>query len=186
MARTNDIITNPVVGDKVEFLVTAADSHGELLRVQVWIEPGAQGPPEHVHPVQVETFAVVSGTAGLKVNGQTHLLTSGQKMTVPSNAAHKFWNAGPDELAMTVDLQPAFRTEFFLESMYALASRGKVNKNAVPKNILQFAAILHDCYGEFYLVGPPVFAQKILAKAVGSLGKWLGYQGFVAFEGNQS
>jgi mannose-6-phosphate isomerase-like protein (cupin superfamily) len=181
MARSHDIITNPIVGDKVEFLVTAADSGGELLRLQVWIAPGAQGPPEHTHPVQVETFAVVSGTAGLKVNGQTHLLSAGQSLTVPNNTPHKFWNAGPDELVMIGELRPAFRTEYFLESMYSLASQGKVNRNAVPRNIFQFAAILNDCYGEFFLVGPPVFAQRLLAKGVGRLGKWLGYQGFVPF-----
>lgn len=185
MAKTHDVITNPTVGDKVEFLVTAEDSNGELLRVQVWIDPGAQGPPEHMHPVQTETFAVVSGTAGLKVNGKTHLLTTDQQMTVPNNTAHKFWNAGDDELVMTVDLKPAFRTEFFLESMYSLANQGKTNKNAVPRNILQFAAILNDCYGEFYLVGPPVFVQKILAKVVGRIGQWLGYKGFVPFDAKQ-
>lgn len=181
MAKTNDVITNPVVGDKVQFLITAEDSGGELLRVKVWIKPGAQGPPEHMHPVQTETFKVSSGTAGLKVNGQTHLLAPGEEMTVPSNVAHKFWNAGPDELIMTVDLQPAFRTEFFFESMYSLACQGKVNQNAMPKNLLQFAAILRDCDGEFYLVGPPVFVQKFLAKVVGRLGNLFGYKGVVAF-----
>lgn len=181
MAQTNDVITNPAVGDKVEFLVTAADSRGKLLRLKAWISPGAQGPPAHTHPVQTETFEVVSGTAGFRVAGQDHLLTSGQKMTVPSNTAHKFWNAGNEELVLLADLSPAFRTEFFLESMYSLANQGKVNKDAVPKNILQFAAILNDCYGEFYLIGPPVFVQKFLAKVVGRIGKLLGYKGFVPF-----
>jgi hypothetical protein len=44
MAKTNDIIENPVIGDKLKFIVTASDSKGELLKVHLWNKAGAQGP----------------------------------------------------------------------------------------------------------------------------------------------
>jgi mannose-6-phosphate isomerase-like protein (cupin superfamily) len=184
MAKTNDIIENPVIGDKLQFLVTAEDSKGELLKVKLWNKIGAQGPPEHMHPKQIETFEVISGTAGIKLNGREHILTAGQTITVPMNAPHKFRNAGEDELIMIAELKPALRTEYFLESVYSLAKKGKVNKDSVPKNFLHFMTILNEHYGESFIVGPPVPAQKILAKFAGGLGKLLGHKGFVPYNEN--
>ena len=184
MAKTNDIIENPVIGDKLKFLVTADDSKGETLKVHLWNKVGAQGPPEHYHPKQTETFVVISGTAGIKCNGKEHTLTAGQTLTVPMNAPHKFWNAGNNELEMTAELKPALRTEFFLETMYSLAKKGKVNKNAIPKNFLHFMTILNEYYGEGFIVGPPVGAQKFMAKVLGGLGKLLGHKGFVPYDRN--
>jgi mannose-6-phosphate isomerase-like protein (cupin superfamily) len=184
MAKTNDIIENPVIGDKLQFLVTAEDSKGELLKVKLWNKIGAQGPPEHIHPKQIEIFEVISGTAGIKLHGTEHILTAGQTVTVPMNAPHTFRNAGENELIMTAELKPALQTEYFLETMYSLAKKGKVNKDSVPNNFLHFMTILNEYYGESFIVGPPVPAQKILAKIAGGLGKFLGYKGFVQYDRN--
>ncbi len=181
MAKTNDIIENPVMGDIVKFLVTAEDSNGKSLFVHVWNRVGAQGPPEHMHPKQIETFEVISGTAGFKLNGKEQILTSGQRIIVPMNTPHKFWNAGNNELEMTGELQPALRTEFFLETMYSLAQKGKVNKNAIPKSFLHFMSILNEYYGETFIVGLPIGIQKFMVKIFGRLGKLLGYKGFVPY-----
>jgi mannose-6-phosphate isomerase-like protein (cupin superfamily) len=184
MAKTNDIIENPVIGDKLQFLVTADDSKGTSLKIKLWNKIGAQGPPEHMHPKQTETFEIISGTAGIKLNGKEHILTAGQSITVPMNAPHKFRNAGDDELVMTAELKPALRTEYFLETLYSLAKKGKVNKDAVPKSFIHFMTILNEYYGESFIVGPPVPAQKLLSRVLGGLGKFLGYKGFMAYDRN--
>ncbi len=182
MAKTNDLIENPVIGDKLQFLVTAEDSKGEILKVKLWVKKGGQGPPEHIHPKQTETFEIISGTAGIKLNGKEHILTAGQAITVPMKAPHTFRNVGDNELVMTAELKPALRTEYYLETLYSLAMKGKVNKNAIPNNFLHFMTILNEYYGESFIVGPPVLAQKILIRLVGGLGKLLGYKGFLPFE----
>jgi hypothetical protein len=46
---------------------------------------------------------------------------------------------------------------------------------------LQFAAILNECYGELFVVGPPIPAQKFMAKVVGRFAKMIGYKGYVPF-----
>jgi hypothetical protein len=56
MAKTNQIIENPVMGDKLKFLITSEDSKGELLKVEVWLKSGAQGSPLHYHPMQSESL----------------------------------------------------------------------------------------------------------------------------------
>ena len=183
MAKTNDIIENPVSGTKIQFLITAEDSNGEMIRKKIWNKKGAQGPPEHMHPTQIETFEILSGTAAVKLYGKEQIFTAGQSFTVPENAPHTFHNAGQEELVMIVEVRPALRTEFFVESMYALAKQGKVNKKAVP-NFLQMMTLLNEYYGEGFLVGPPVLVQKILAKVVGGIGKLFGLKGYLPYSAN--
>jgi len=182
MAHTHAIIENPVIGDKMQFLTTAQDSHGETLKIKVWFKAGAQGPPYHIHPVQTEIFEVLSGTAEFTLNGEQQKLTAGQTLVVPPNAKHKFRNASDSELVMAVELKPALKSEFFLETFYSLAKKGKTDKMSVPNNFLHWMTILNEYYGEQFIVGPPIFMQKLMARIFGGLGKLFGYKGYVAYE----
>lgn len=180
MAFTNQIIESRTYGDRVTFLVTAADSKGEFLRAELFVHPGGEGPPEHYHPLQSETFEVVKGQLNLIVNGEKMILKPGEKYTVPPNALHKWWNASDEALIAVGELRPALKTEYFLETMYALDQMGKVNKKGVP-HFLQFAAVLNEYYGELFVVGPPIAAQRFIAKVAGGFAKWMGYKGYVPF-----
>ena len=185
MAKKNQLMENKILGDRAKFLIPAADSNGELLKMEIWIKPWGQGPPLHYHPIQSETFEVISGKLGIEVNGKKMEFGPGEKYTIQPNAAHKWYNAGQEELHAIGELRPALKTEFFLESMYALAQQGKTNEVGLP-GTLQFAALLNDCPGELYVVGPPIIAQKIMAAVVGRFAKLLGYKGFVPFPENIS
>ena len=186
MAHTNDIIENPVIGDKLQFLVTAADSNGELLRAHLWNKAGAQGPPEHLHPKQTETFTIVSGTVGFKCNGKEKILTAGQSITAQKNQMHKFWTVGDQPSEMIVEVRPALQSEFFLETWYSLAKKGEVNKDSTPKSFLQFMTILNQYNGEAFVAGPPILLQKLMSRIFGGLGKMLGYKGFIPYERNET
>ena len=180
MAKTNQIVENPIIGDKAKFLVTAEDSKGELLRAELWCKPGAQGTPLHYHPLQSETFEVVKGKLGVHDKGKDMILLPGQKYTIEKNSLHRFWNASSDEdFLVIVELRPALKTEFCLETIYAIANQKKANKDGMPKNPLQLAAVLNEYYGELFLTNPPVFVQKFMAKVVGRIAKKFGYKGFV-------
>jgi len=65
--------------------------------------------------------------------------------------------------------------------LYSLANQGKTDRNSLPKNPLQFAALLHEYDGELLAEKPPVLVQKIMAKGVGSIAKLLGFKGFIPF-----
>lgn len=180
MATTNQLLVSKTFGDKMKFLVTSEDSNEKLLKLEITCEPGAQGPPLHYHPVQEERFEVVKGKLGLSCDGKEMILNPGEKFTVPPNSAHKWWNATQDEMVTRVELTPALKTEFFLESIYSLDVQGKIGKKGIP-GPLQFAAILNECYGELFVVGPPIPAQKFMAKVVGRFAKLLGYKGYIPF-----
>jgi mannose-6-phosphate isomerase-like protein (cupin superfamily) len=180
MATTNQVIENRTIGDKVRFLVTGADSNGELLRAELWVKPSGEGTPMHYHPIQSETFRIVKGEMNLICEGKEMVLREGESFTVPANTPHKFWNGSGAEAIAIVDLVPALKAEFFLETMYALDMQGKTKKDGLP-HMLQFAAILHECYGELYVVGPPIPVQKFMAKVVGGFAKLIGYKGYIPF-----
>lgn len=49
--------------EQFRFQTTAADSDGELLRVEARLDPGVRR-PLHAHPKQEETFVVAEGVRG--------------------------------------------------------------------------------------------------------------------------
>lgn len=181
MAKTNQVIENKTFGDRCKFLITAADSKGEVMKGEFWCKPGGEGPPLHYHPVQSEKFEVVKGELGLLCNGKEMILKPGETFTVAPNDSHKWWNAGKEELITNVELRPALKTEFFLETVYSLDVQGKANKKTGLPGPLQFAAILNEYYGEIFVVGPPIPAQKFMAKVIGGFAKRIGYKGYVPF-----
>jgi quercetin dioxygenase-like cupin family protein len=184
MAKPNDTFENPRNGDKVQFLITSKESNGEVLKVQIWNRPGVEMPPEHFHPLQTERMDVIQGEMGVKLNAREHVLSAGQKVTVPRNTPHRTWNAGGTELILTSELRPALKSEYFIETVIALASEGKTNAAGVPKNFLQFATILNEHYGELFVTNPPVPVQKFTAKLIGGVGKLLGYKGYIPYRRN--
>ncbi|MCC7050959.1 MAG: cupin domain-containing protein [Bacteroidia bacterium] len=184
MAKTNQVIENKTYGDKLKFLVTDEDSNGELLKAELWCKPGGEGPPMHYHPVQSETFEVIKGKLNLICNGEKMILKPGEKFTVKPNNAHTWWNEGSEDLVTILELRPALKTEFFLETVYSLDAQGKTNKKTGLPSVLQFAAILNECYGEVFVVGPPIVAQKFMAKVIGRFAKLIGYKGYVPFPKN--
>ena len=63
-------LVNPVTGERMTFLATSTDADGDYVQIELRAEPEASVPAAHVHPRQVETFEIVSGTLGAKIAGK--------------------------------------------------------------------------------------------------------------------
>ena len=61
MAYTGQAIVNPVSGERITFLRTAADTNGEMLAIELELTPDGHVPGMHVHPEQEERFEVLEG-----------------------------------------------------------------------------------------------------------------------------
>jgi len=61
MASAGQKIRNPVTGENITFLETAADSNGRILRLEMVTDPGSSGAAEHVHPRSTERYDVRAG-----------------------------------------------------------------------------------------------------------------------------
>jgi quercetin dioxygenase-like cupin family protein len=68
MAQAGEIIYHTASGVRLQFLQTADQTNGELLRVDVTLPPRFSI-PEQVHPRQEERHQVLSGTLRARVGG---------------------------------------------------------------------------------------------------------------------
>ena len=133
MARSGETISNPVTGEIITFVHTAAETDGELLALHdTWTRPGQRAAP-HVHPKMEERFEVVSGRAGIVVDGDEHVLGPGETLAVAPGTPHVAWNASEGETRMRLEFRPAGRWEEVVERLFALARQGLTDARGVPE-----------------------------------------------------
>jgi quercetin dioxygenase-like cupin family protein len=168
-------IENPTQGDTIIFKETAKDTKGELLEFDMFIEPTASGPPQHVHPNAEEQFEVLSGKVQAKIRDKTYHFEQGDAFTVPSGIAHAWWGEGNEQAQVRVQLRPATQMEDFLRTWYGLAKDGKINDNGLP-SIWQLAVTSKEYLNSVHLANPPLFLQKVLWGILSPIAKILGYK----------
>jgi mannose-6-phosphate isomerase-like protein (cupin superfamily) len=175
MIRKGDTIRNPVTGERVTFLETAADTHGEAVVIDTSVAPNGFVAATHVHPLQSERFEIVAGTAEFRVGNESVKADPGDVVMVGPGTPHHFRNTGDEELRFVTEVRPALGFETFLETMFGLAADGKTNKNGLP-NPLRLAVIMRDHFDLVRLPFPPAFLQKAGLALGAPLGRLLGYR----------
>ena len=70
MIRSGDTIENPITGERLVFTATSAETDGEYVRFECFVEPSGFVAAAHLHPLQEELFEIVDGSITFKVNGQ--------------------------------------------------------------------------------------------------------------------
>jgi len=175
MIRTGDTIHNPVTGERITFLATAADTDGEAVVIETVVQPDGFVAAAHVHPFQSERFAVVEGTLGLKARGNKLTLGPDEVFTVPPGTPHRFWNDGDDEVRFVCEVRPALQFESLLETMFSLAADGKTNRKGMP-NPLRLAVIARAHFETVRLPFPPAWLQKAGLALGAPIGRGLGYR----------
>jgi mannose-6-phosphate isomerase-like protein (cupin superfamily) len=170
MASAGEVIRNPATGETVTFLVTAADSGGKLLQLEMTAEKSSA--PTHVHPKIHERWDLQAGRVRFRVGEIDHMLEAPAKLEIPAGTPHRFASDGP--IRTVVDYEPAGGFEDFLETVYALAAAGKTNKQGMP-NILRSAVIGHAHLDDYALPFPPVAVQRVLFALLAPIGRAFGY-----------
>ncbi len=175
MAKSGDVIDNPLSGERFVVHKSASETGGEYVQGEMYFAAHAAGPPEHVHPKLEERFKVVSGTLNVSVGGEERMVTEGEEVIVPRGTPHRFWNDSEEEVRLEGEVRPALRMETFLETMFGLARDGKTNSNGVP-SLLQAAVIMSEYSDEVYLAQPPLAVQKVLFGILAPIGRLFGYK----------
>ncbi len=168
-------VVNPVTGEHITFLETAADSNGERFRMDIRIEAGRSGMagPVHFHPHQEERFRVLAGTPLFSLDGEASTAAAGDVVTVPRGVAHIFGNAGPDGLHMISEYRPGLRsTETFFETFFGLA---KETGRQRP-NVLQSALTLYECRDYFVVTSSPPPLQRVMFPLLAAIARKRGYR----------
>lgn len=175
MISTGDTITNPVTGEQMTFIRTSRDTDGEAVVIEVVVQPHGFVAAAHLHPTQEERFEIIEGTLGFKVGGERLSAGPGERLTVPANTRHTFWNAGDGAVRFRCEIRPALQFESLLETMFGLAEDGRTNRRGMP-NPLRLAVIAHAHRDVVLLPFPPRWMQ-LTGLALGApLGRLLGYR----------
>ena len=79
MIRTGQTIENPITGERVVFRRTAADTKGEAVVVEAFVQPHGFVAARHVHPNQEERFEVPSGALAARLGADTVTAQAGDR-----------------------------------------------------------------------------------------------------------
>jgi quercetin dioxygenase-like cupin family protein len=175
MARAGDVLVNPPMGGRIVFRKSAADTDGELLEFDCFMEPHTKIAKAHLHPRQEERFEVLAGRARGKLGGEEKTVSAGDVVVTPPGVPHVWWNDAEEELHLRVEFRPALDSEAFLETVWGLAKDGKTGRQGIP-NPLQMAVLLAEHPDEFYPAGVPLSVLKPLVKLCAPIARLAGYR----------
>ena len=175
MITTGQSLTNSVTGETLVFRTTSADTNGESVVVETYVEPNGAVAAAHVHPAQEELFEVLGGELEFRVGKNTILAKPGDRVLVPAGTPHRFENVGEETAHFVCEIKPALGFEQLIETMFSLAEDGKVNNKGMP-NPLRLAVIARCHFGDVRLPFPPAWLQRLGLAFGAPLGRLLGYR----------
>jgi quercetin dioxygenase-like cupin family protein len=141
IGRPDDIVKNGATGERVRFLLTAAETGGELLVMEDhWTRPG-HVVPRHIHPGMEERWTVIHGTVAYTVDGDETMAGPGDTVIAPAGVPHSARDAGCGEILVRIEMRPPLRWEDFVRQLFALANE-RLEDDVAARSILEL-------FGEF-------------------------------------
>jgi len=175
MITTGQTLRNRVTGETLVFRATSADTNGERVVVETFVERGGAVAAAHVHPTQEERFEVLAGEVEFRLGKRTLVAKPGDRVLVPAGTPHRFRNVGEETAHFVCEVTPALGFEQLIETMFSLADDGKVNRKGMP-NPLRLAVIAKHHFGDVQLPFPPAWLQRLGLALGAPLGRLLGYR----------
>jgi quercetin dioxygenase-like cupin family protein len=142
------------------FLTTAEDSGGQVVRIDC-CNPTGPFEPVHVHPEQLSTAEVLSGSLLFVVDGREVRLGPGSGLEIPPSTPHTFRNEGTEEAHWIQEFRPALGIAEFFETLFELARRGDLNARGLP-SMLQLSLSVPAFGREIRLASPPWPVQRLV------------------------
>jgi quercetin dioxygenase-like cupin family protein len=176
MLKAGDVLENPVTGERAVVRVGTTESSGELLVADLFVRPGGAVMGEHIHPTIEESFTVVRGRLGYRLDGREGVAGPEERLHVPRGTAHDWWNAGDEEARVLVEISPAARFEEMIRNAFGLARDGKTNAKGQPL-LLQAALFAREFDDVIRFTKPPRPVQRLLFGILAPVARLLGYKG---------
>jgi mannose-6-phosphate isomerase-like protein (cupin superfamily) len=158
---TGQLIEDPVLRQRYRF-----ETVGDVLHIEVWVDPGG-GVPPHVHPAMEERFTVVEGRPELLAGRRWTAAGPGEVVVVPPGTRHAFRNRGDAVVHMRTEATPASTLEAFLTEVAALSQAGKISPRGLPTSpraAIEAVAVAHR-HRDMVVLGfpfPPAPVQRLL------------------------
>lgn len=106
MTDLRGVVRRPA-GESLRVLTNSAESEGLVGVVELAMEPGAQGPPLHIHPTHSESFYVLAGTLSFQLGDEIITGGPGTWACAPKNVAHTLANHGTEPGLLLCVFAPA-------------------------------------------------------------------------------
>jgi quercetin dioxygenase-like cupin family protein len=168
------VIHNPVSGERITFLRTAADTDGELLEFELELTPDGRVPGAHVHPRQEERFHVLEGKMKFRLGLRTIIASAGESVVVPAGRTHKFSNHSDEPARARVEVVPALNMEELLRTTTQLAHEGNVTRSGMPKP-LHLALFVRRFRHEVRAPFPPAWVVRAVMAPLVALARMRGH-----------
>jgi mannose-6-phosphate isomerase-like protein (cupin superfamily) len=163
-------VSNPVTG------VSLSEVPGDESAAEIRLEPGAQGPAEHVHRTTEERFEVREGSVTFRIDGRERRIDPGTEIRVSPGTPHTFRNEGSEAATMIVrTVPPNTLLGEVVVTLFGLAHDGKVDDRGRP-GFLRAMAMAEVALDETYFTGAPYALQRALGETFGPLARALGYR----------
>ena len=189
IVETDGATKNPLIGhighefryfgDRFRILVSSRSTEDASLRVDYFAAPRANV-PEHVHHYHEERIEVVSGTLGLRMDGQQLMLSPGESAVGPPGIPHAWWNPSDDEeVHFLAEIRPGLDVEIMLETVRGLARDGKTIGETIPRNPFQLVVLAREfgSWGYFTAIPWPVWKALFApVRVLALVGELLGYR----------
>jgi quercetin dioxygenase-like cupin family protein len=160
-----EMIEDPVFNYRIRF----HPPEGEMLKMDVYVDPGGGVNVAHFHPATEERFEVVEGEATFTADGEEIVARAGDPVVVVApGVRHTFRNSGRSEAHIVCQAEPAMSLQAFLTEAAALSRAGKFNRRGIPTGLraLAEAAEFADRHRETVVltggVMPPPRLQPLL------------------------
>lgn len=111
-----------MTGERFEFQTSAKTGDG-VFRFRWTLDGGKKGPPEHIHETESETFAVVSGTLRIWIDGTPRDIGPGQAVTVHPGVRHRFHNRGTEAVVVDVSLDGPKQEDALVPLAFRISGR---------------------------------------------------------------
>jgi quercetin dioxygenase-like cupin family protein len=175
MIHAGDTIENPVTGERIYFRKTARETNGELVEIEVTVQPNGFVAAAHVHPYQSERFEILSGTIEFRLGKERVVAKEGEVVTVEPGTPHSFRNLSSYAARFVTEIRPALQFEQLIETMFSLAADGKTNRKGMP-NPVRLAVIAKAHFDDVRLPFPPVWMQRAGLALGAPVGRLAGYR----------
>jgi quercetin dioxygenase-like cupin family protein len=174
MAYAGQTLYNPVSGERIEFIRTAADTDGERLEFELELSADGRVPGAHVHPEQEERFHVLEGEMTFRLGLRRIKAVAGDTVVVPAGRVHKFANGGAGIARARVEVLPALDMEQLLCTTTELALEGNVLRSGMPKP-LHLALFVGRFRREVRAPFPPAWLVRALMSPLAALARARGH-----------
>ena len=128
----------------------------------------------HVHNHQEEALTIRQGRLGyLRSGGQPRFAGPGETVVFEPGEAHKFWNAGGEDLLGTGYIRPADNVEYFLTAIF---ESQRMSGGSRP-DLFDAAFLTRRYRGEFYMSEIPAVVQRLVFPVLVAVGRVLSKYG---------